>query len=86
MGKTAMIRARIEPELKEKVEHLFHRLGLSMTEAIGLFFRRALNQQGLPFDVWLPNPTTVRTFKSTNRGKNLVRAKDAKDLFKKLGI
>ncbi len=86
MAKTEMIRARMEPELKEKAEKLFRKLGLSMTDAIGLFFRRALDHQGLPFDVVLPNRKTRKTFENTDAGKNLIRAKDAKDLFHKLGI
>lgn len=84
--KSAMIRARIEPELKNQAERLFEQLGLTMTDAIGLFFRRALSRQGLPFDVRLPNRTTIKTFKATDAGKNLIHAKDAKEMFKKLGI
>lgn len=38
MAKTAMIRARINPELKKDVENIFNVLGLSTTEAINLFY------------------------------------------------
>ena len=37
MAKTAMIRARVEPELKRQAETVFTQLGLSETEAITLF-------------------------------------------------
>ncbi len=33
MAKTAMIRARVEPDLKQEAEEVFSRLGLSSTEA-----------------------------------------------------
>ncbi len=36
--KTATIRARIEPELKDNVEHILISLGLSTTEAITMFY------------------------------------------------
>ena len=39
MAKTAMIRARVEPELKCQAEEVFAGLGLSPTEAITLFYR-----------------------------------------------
>jgi hypothetical protein len=39
MSKTATIRARIEPNLKEDVEKLFKKMGLTTTEAINLFYR-----------------------------------------------
>lgn len=32
MSKTATVRARIEPDLKQEVEQLFHELGLSITD------------------------------------------------------
>ena len=49
MSKTAVITARIEPGLKESVEHVFARLGLTTTQAITLFLRQVELQQGLPF-------------------------------------
>lgn len=38
MAKTAMIRARIESELKKEVETIFKSMGISATEAINLFY------------------------------------------------
>jgi len=86
MPKTAMIRARIEPELKHKAERVFSKLGLSPTQAIALFYRQVDLREGLPFDVVIPNPTTRKTFESTDAGRDLVVCKDAADMFKKLGI
>ena len=84
--KTATVRARIEPGLKKDVESLFEKLGLSATEAIQIFYRQIRLRQGLPFDVALPNAKTRQVFGETDKGKNLVRAKDSKDLFRKLGV
>jgi len=86
MAKTAMIRARIEPELKASVEGLFHRLGLTATEAIKLFYQQVRLQKGLPFEVKIPNATTRKVFEETDKGIGLVRCRDAADMFKKLGI
>lgn len=33
-----------------------------------------------------PNKETIKAIENSQKGKNLVRAKDSKDLFKKLGI
>ena len=86
MSKTATVRARIEPELKKEAEDLLGKLGLSATQAIALFYRQIALRQGLPFDVVIPNETTLRTFEKTDEGKALVLCKDSQDLFKKLGI
>ena len=86
MSKSATIRARIEPELKNKAERLFRRLGLSTTQAITMFYRQVTLRKGLPFDVVIPNETTRRTFESTDAGRDIVVCKDADDMFNKLGI
>lgn len=86
MGKTSTIRARIEPELKEKAEHIFHQLGLTTTQAITLFYRQVELRKGLPFDVSLPNDVTRRTFEDTDAGRNLTICDSVDDMFEKLGI
>lgn len=55
MSKTAMIRARIEPEIKDKAERVFKKLGLSATQAITLFYHQVVLCNGLPFNVALPS-------------------------------
>lgn len=86
MLKTAMIRARTEPDLKRKVEQIFHSLGLSSTTAINLFFRQVKLQNGLPFDVKIPNETTRKAIQAVEARRGLIRTKGAEDLFEKLGI
>jgi DNA-damage-inducible protein J len=86
MTKSAMVRARVEPKLKQEAESLFDRLGLSTTQAITLFYRQVALRRGLPFDVVIPNATTRKTFDDADGGKNLVVCKNADDMFEKLGI
>jgi DNA-damage-inducible protein J len=86
MNKSAMIRARVDPQLKDEVEDLFAQLGLSTTEAITLFYRQVKLNRGLPFDVRIPNAVTQRTFAETDAGENVVRCEDAQDMFARLGI
>ena len=86
MSKTATVRARLEPELKDHAEGVFHKLGLNPTQAITIFYRQVELRGGLPFDVVVPNATTRRTFASTDAGRDLVLCKDAEDMFTRLGI
>ena len=71
MNRTATIRARVEPGLKDDVEKLLHRLGVTTTEAITMFYSQILLRQGLPFPVEVPNATTRKTFEATDRGEDL---------------
>jgi DNA-damage-inducible protein J len=86
MAKSATIRARIEPRLKQEVEKLFKEVGLTTTEAINLFYRQVKLRNGLPFNVVIPNKTTEKVFKDTDAKRNLIRCEDADDMFDKIGI
>lgn len=86
MGKTTTIRVRIEPDLKGKAEHIFQQLGLTTTQAITLFYKQVELKKGLPFDVSIPNKTTIKTFSDTGAGRDLTICKDYDDMFEKLGI
>jgi DNA-damage-inducible protein J len=71
MNRTATIRARVEPGLKDDVEKLLHRLGVTTTEAITMFYSQIRLRQGLPFPVEVPNATTRKTFEATDRGEDI---------------
>ncbi len=86
MSKTEMIRARIEPDLKNEVENIFSELGLSPTTAINMFYRQVKLLKGLPFTIRIPNETTIQTFNDTDEGKNIILCEDTEDMFNKLGI
>jgi len=81
-----MVRARLEPGLKEHAESVFHRLGLNATQAITIFYRQVELRDGLPFDVVVPSATTRKTMDATDAGRDLVVCEDADDMFEKLGI
>jgi addiction module RelB/DinJ family antitoxin len=42
---------RVTSAVKYASEQIFHRIGLSMTEAVELFLRRAILEEKLPFEV-----------------------------------
>ncbi len=86
MSKSAMVRARIEPELKEHAEEVFHHLGLSVTQAITMFYKQVEIRNGLPFNMVIPSLETSKTFAATDSEKDLVICNDADDMFNKLGI
>ncbi len=86
MNKTSTVRARIAPEIKQEAETIFGELGLSVTEAITIFYKQVQLQHGLPFPVVIPNKTTAETFDKTDNNENIIICKDAKDMFDRLGI
>ena len=85
MSKTSTVRARIEPDLKEKAEHVFRKLGLTTTQAITLFYKQVELRNGLPFEVAIPTEAARRTLDHTDAGRHLIVCEDADDMFGKLG-
>jgi DNA-damage-inducible protein J len=67
--KTTTIHARIQPDLKTQVEAVLNQLGISTSEAITLYFKQIHLQQGLPFEVKLPNAVTQKAMGEANAGK-----------------
>ncbi|WP_032925167.1 type II toxin-antitoxin system RelB/DinJ family antitoxin [Leptospira santarosai] len=81
MAKTAMIRARIEDNLKKDVENILDHLGLSASEAINIFYHQIKLSKGLPFPVRMPNKVTQKTSAGTDKKKGLKSFKSKEDLF-----
>lgn len=80
MAKTEMIRARVEPELKHRAEEVLSELGLSVTQAITLFYKQVTIHRGLPFDVRLPNAETAEALQQAETGAGLVEYATLEDL------
>jgi DNA-damage-inducible protein J len=83
--KTATIRARTEPGLKNAAERVFRKLGISSSEAINLFYAQVTLRKGLPFPVEIPNALTRKTLGKTDRGEDLHEYTSLDDFFKKMG-
>lgn len=47
--KTATFQMRINPEVKQRVENIYARQGLTFTDAVNIFIQQSLNMEGLPF-------------------------------------
>jgi DNA-damage-inducible protein J len=85
MAKTAMIRARTEPSLKNEVDGILEKLGMTSSEAINMFYRQVKLRKGLPFDVRIPNKETLRAMKDADEERNLNSYDNIEAFFKKNG-
>ena len=77
--KTAVVRARIEPSIKKRVEKVLRRIGLSQSDAINVFFKRIADEQAIPFSLNMPNKTTRKAIKDARalRGTRMFETFDA---------
>ena len=86
MPKTAVISARIDPELKQGAEEVFQKLGMTATQAITLFYKQVEMERGLPFAVRVPNDETVAALEQARTRHDLASFNTLDDLFEDLGI
>jgi DNA-damage-inducible protein J len=86
MAKTAVISARVDPELKRNVEQVFQELGLTTSQAITLFFKQVDLQRGLPFSIKIPNAVTQQALEDAQARRNLESFDSLEDLFEDLEI
>ncbi|MFO7936627.1 MAG: type II toxin-antitoxin system RelB/DinJ family antitoxin [Kiritimatiellia bacterium] len=79
--KTAVIHARIEPQIKQKAEGVLQNLGITPTEAIRIFYRQISMRGGLPFAVEIPNECTAKTLEKSYKGKDVVEFDSLDEMF-----
>lgn len=78
-----VVRARVDPKIKEKASEYLASIGLSISDLIRMTITRTANRQSLPFEE-IPNEETIRTIEDSKRGKGVHKAKDLDDLFAQL--
>lgn len=83
MSKSEVVRARIEPDVKHNAEEILKGLGLSTSQAIGMFYKQVIFSQGLPFDVKIPNETTQNAILDLLLKRNINSYDSVEDLMKK---
>ena len=81
-----VVRARVNSDLKDAVEEILCHLGLTMSEAINLCLSQIKLNNGVPFEVKIPNAVTAKAIREARVKKGVVVCKDAKDMFEKLEI
>ena len=82
---TAMVHVRVDEKTKQRAARTLAEMGISVSDAVRMLLVRVAAEKALPFDVKVPNATTVRAMRAADRGKGK-RLNSATALFKDLGI
>ena len=82
---TIDVPAATHKRLKALAAHQGKSMRKMIMDLINLRLAAQNNEQECPYD-HMPNAKTKKALDNIKKGKNLVHAKDAKDLLKKLGL
>ena len=79
----AVINIHINDEVKKEAESIFKSLDLNMSVAMNLFLKKCINENGIPFDLKLPNKEINKILNGDIERKSY---KNADELFEDLGV
>jgi DNA-damage-inducible protein J len=86
MATDTVVRARIDAKTKDQAATALAAMGLSVSDYIRMALIRVARDKAVPFAVKVPNALTAKTLRKSARGEGVHTAKNAQDLFRKLGI
>jgi DNA-damage-inducible protein J len=90
MAKSSAMTIRIDPEIKSQADNVLRFLGLTTSEAVTIFLRQVILNNGIPFPVKAPmyNDETLAALREAESiAKNGPHRFDTTDeMFKELGI
>ena len=86
MAATAFVRARIDETLKDEAAAVLADMGLTVSDLVRIVLTRVAKDKALPFEMRIPNKLTAKTLTKSEHGVDIHLAKDADDLYGKLGI
>jgi len=62
---------KLDKAAKDEAKRIFKQLGLTMGEAFNLFLYQVSLNQGLPFEIKIPNKLTQKVIGDARMGKNI---------------
>ncbi|RJL38782.1 type II toxin-antitoxin system RelB/DinJ family antitoxin [Pectobacterium carotovorum] len=86
MAANAFVRARIDENLKNEAAEVLASMGLTVSDLVRITLTKVAKEKALPFDMHVPNKLTAQVMADSEKGVDVHTAKDADDLFEKLGI
>jgi DNA-damage-inducible protein J len=68
MSENAVVRARIDPNVKEEASSVLAAMGLTVSDAFRLLLTRIAREKKLPFEPLTPNETTIAAMREARAG------------------
>ena len=69
MTTNAVVRARIDEQIKEEATVVLAAMGLTVSDAFRIMLTRIAREKALPFEPLIPNETTIAAMREARAGK-----------------
>ena len=68
MSINAVVRARIDSQIKDEAIVVLSTMGLTLSDAFRILLVRVAREKALPFEPLVPNDQTIKAMKAARRG------------------
>ena len=69
MNENAVVRARINEDVKNEASAVLDAMGLTVSDAFRMMMIRIAREKALPFEPLIPNDETIEAIKAARRGE-----------------
>jgi DNA-damage-inducible protein J len=69
MSANAVVRARIDEQVKEEASAVLAAMGLTVSDAFRIMLTRVAHEKALPFEPLVPNARTIEAMRQARRGE-----------------
>jgi DNA-damage-inducible protein J len=66
---TTMVHVHVDEKTKRSAAKNLARMGISVSDAVRMLLVRVAAEKALPFDVRVPNATTVKAMRAADKGE-----------------
>ena len=77
---TTMVHVRVDERTKQRATKTLAAMGMSVSDAVRMLLVRVVNEKALPFDVKVPNATTVKAMRAADKHPHSTRLGDQERL------
>jgi DNA-damage-inducible protein J len=91
VAKTSNISIRTDAETKRAIEFLYGRFGITVSDAVNIFFRKSLMEGGLPFEMRQPRfnmetENAMREAMAISKGEAPAKTQSVDSFFAEMGL
>lgn len=91
MAKDNVINIRTDAATKQAIEALYSQFGITVSDAVNIFFRKSLMEGGLPFEMKQPRynretEAAIQEARDIASGKIQAQPQSVDDFFQEIGL
>ncbi len=85
MSLDSTVRARVDTNIKQQAETILHEIGLNTSQAINIFLKKIVAENGIPFELKIPTARLKTAIEEANTNQGTFH-ENIEDMIKDLKV